>query len=246
MAALPHRSNRESLVAQPPSCSAAAMASPEKVSAKVLAPAALSLSVGADGTPSNVACGPEVVPSIGPLLVRAISAWKFAPGQRDKVATAMSATLSLNLALVPKQGGYGLQATRATLKPAMPPTAGASGPVQRKHTPPRYPRDEQLSGRTGLVVLELLLQAGSDVPRIGQTWFDGEPATVSNGLVKAAMDVAQHWQIEHMPEQVGLCVPVAFTLHEPIALNGSDPCKDTYVPGFAPPTLITDATKAAF
>ena len=225
---------------------AAAMASPEKVSAKVLAPAQMSLSVGADGTPSNVACGPEVAPSICPLLVRAVSAWKFAPGQRDEAATAMSATLSLNLALVPKQGGYGLQATRATLNPALPPASGTITPVLRRLTPPIYPRDSQIRGRTGHVVLELLLQAGSEVPQIGQVWFDGEPATGRNELVKAAMDAAQQWRIEHIPEQVAVCVPVEFSLHEPIAQRGSDPCKDTYLPGFTPPTLITDATSAAF
>ena len=60
------------------------------------------------------------------------------------------------------------------------------------------------------------------------------------------MDAAQQWRIEHIPEQVAVCVPVEFSLHEPIAPGGSDPCKDTYLPGFTPPTLITDATSAAF
>ena len=156
----------------------AAAAAPDTTSSIVLDPAKLTLSITADGSPADVACNPKVTPAICPILLRAVSAWKFKPGQRDGHATAMNVDLTLNIAAVPKAGGYGIQATRSDLRLSPPSVAGALAPdFLLPLTPPRYPLNDQMASRAGLVVLELLLQPGSDQPRIGQIWLVSKPAT---------------------------------------------------------------------
>ena len=78
------------------------MANPEKDSPIVLVPAKLTLSVGADGKPGNVACKPEVMKAMCPLLVKAVSGWTFEPGQREGVPTSMNVGLTLYMVAFPK------------------------------------------------------------------------------------------------------------------------------------------------
>jgi hypothetical protein len=225
-----------------------AKAEEAKNSGIVLAPAKLIISVEVDGKPSNIQCRPDIGTTLCPLLVRSVSTWRFVPGTRANVATVMDVEMSLSLAAVEKADGYGVRASRASLMPLTPRMRSKFLLSEdRSFTPPRYPLRDQMAGRWGLVMLELLLQPDSDVPQIGRMWFNGKPANERTAMVKAAVDAANSWPIDHVPEQLSHCMPIAFAIDEqPKLANGTEPCKSTYVEGFAPPTLITDATSASF
>ena len=212
-----------------------------------LKPSILSVSVGADGTPVSVACKPEVAQFLCPILVKAVSGWKFSPGQRAGVPAAMYIALTLDLVAVPKPGGFGVRATGSSIEVAAMLADGTLAPSQTGLSPPRYPPEENRLGRTGSVLLELLLQPDSDVPRIGKAWFNGGPPRTHNPFVIAATAAAAGWKINHVPEQQSVCVPVDFFLSRRIPRDREkEPCKPTYAAGFAPPTLITKVESAVF
>jgi hypothetical protein len=219
----------------------------ESVAPFKLRPAELLLSVSAEGVPSNMVCEPEVLATLCPVLTSAVSGWKFVPGKRSSQPTAMNVEMTLFLVAVPTTGGFGVQATSASIDLAPPLAQGAIAPSPRKFKPaPKYPMEDLRAGRTGTVILELLLQPGSDVPRIGQSWLDGKPADRHKTLVVAAQDAAKRWKIDHAPEQLSLCMPVSFVLDKPAARPEPEPCRPTYADEFAPPALITNVTDVTF
>ena len=214
----------------------------------LLNPAFVSLTIGADGTPSNASCTRDTVPEICSLLLRAVPTWKFSPGLRGGVPVAMDSALSLSLVAVPKPGGFGVQATFAWLNPRPAPTNEPNGALEsRRNNPPRYPPEAMRRGKTAVVILELWRQPDSEFPRVGKIWIDGKPVDRKNDFVAATLDAVAKWKVEPgLAEQLSYCVPVEYSLGGDgrAPPKGSAPCEPTYVEGFAPPRLLTDVTTA--
>lgn len=213
-----------------------------------LDPTELLMKVSADGSPMDASCAPTVAPTICPLLLRVVPDWKFSPGLRAGVATEMEVSLTLYLVAVPKPGGFGLQSIRSWTNVKSGLVGSAIDPETRRINPPRYPTDNLRKGRTGIVVMELWPQPGSDYARVGQVWFDGKPSSRRNDFVAATLDAAAKWKVNRgSAEQLSFCVPVEYTLDKkPRGGMDDTPCVATYVDGFAPPKLITDVAKASF
>ena len=213
----------------------------------VLDAAKLSLTVSAEGRAKDVACDAKVEANLCSMLQRAVPGWKFTPGQRAGVASEMEINMTLSLVAVPKAGGFGVQATYAWLEPSSDVSDGNVGLDSRRLNPPVYPFDAMRRGRTGVVIVELWFQPGSEVPRVGKIWFKGQPAKPKNEFVAATLVAVSKWKIRPgTPEQLSFCVPVEYTLGGPVGNpQGSAPCVPTYADGFAPPKLLTDVTRAA-
>lgn len=218
-----------------------------------LAPVSLSMRINADGSPSEVACGPTIVPAICPVLMNAVSRWRFAPGQRDSAPSAIDIWLSLDLVAIRKPGGFSIQATHADVQPR---SGGAVDeqirPETRLLNPPRYPDRENRLGKEAVVIVELSPQPGSPHPLVGQVWVGGKPARPRDPFVKATISAVANWELAAMPaEQLSTCVPVEFKTEAPkstgaISRPSTAPCVSRYSAGFAPPKLLTDPLTASF
>lgn len=213
-----------------------------------LDPAELLMRVAPDGSPKDVRCAPTVASTICPSLLRVVPNWKFTPGLRAGVATEMDISLTLYLVAVPKPGGFGLQSIRGRTDVKSGLVGSAIDPETQRFNPPRYPGEHLRKGRTGIVVMEIWPQPDSDYPRFGQVWFDGKPSSRKNDFVTATLDAAAKWKLKRgSPEQLSFCEPVEYTIEKnPHAGMDDTPCVASYVEGFAPPKLITDASKASF
>jgi hypothetical protein len=217
-----------------------------------LSPVSMSLRINPDGSQSNLACGPTVAAALCPVLTKAVSRWKFAPGKRAGAPAAIDVWLGLRLAAVEKPGGFAIQATSAhvDLRNASWDVSGIDPNSRRLH-PPTYPREELRRGKGALVIVEISRQPGSPHPLPGATWVDGRPDDGRNPFVKASRDAIVTWELEPWPaERLTACVPMEFTTGTPKSGTGgrpdTKPCVDRYADGLVLPTLQTDPTTAAF
>jgi hypothetical protein len=214
-----------------------------------LQPSKLTLSIDSQGKPSDVACAEDVAEPICSVLVRAVSQWEFSPGRISGANAAMDAWLTLTMEALPRDDGFGLRAVDAKLGHK---TAAGFAPYidfeSRRLNPPQYPAEELKQGLAGTAVLELWHQPGTDLPRIGKVWFDGRPANNRDRLAQAAVRAAKAWRLMRgNPNQLSLCLPVAFYSSSPSAVSmDTAPCQPTFVEGYALPVLLTDVTTALF
>lgn len=230
----------------------AAPAQPAEQKGARLSPASLSLRIDADGNQSELACGPTVAAALCPVLTKAVSRWKFAPGKRNGAPAAIDVWLTLYLVAVEKPGGFAVQATSAYLS-LRDANANISGvePSSRALNPPSYPREEQRRGIGAFVVVEISRQPGSPHPLIGAAWRDGHPADASDPFVRASRAAIINWELEPWPaERVSTCVTMEFTVDKPRfdagQLPDKRPCVDRYADGLALPKLLTDPATASF
>jgi hypothetical protein len=236
-------------------CLAAALAAPAgavEQKGTPLVPVSMSLRVNADGSQSDLACGPTVVAELCPVLRKGISGWAFAPGLRDGAPAAIDVWLSLQLVAIEKPGGFAIQATRATIS-ARPGDAVGGGvdPHTRKLHPPRYPVEQMRRGKGALVVIEITRLPDSVVPVLGQAWINGAPAADGDPFVLASRAAMAKWELEPWArELVSVCVPIEFTMDAPRPLGApfpsTAPCVNRYAEGFALPKLLTDPATASF
>lgn len=215
-----------------------------------LAPVSLSMRVNPDGTLSGVACGPMVSPALCPVLTKAVSRWKFAPGRRDSVPAAIDIWLSLNLVAVRKAEGFSIQATHADLSARSLGVTGDIEPEARRLNPPVYPHDEMRRGKVAVVILELSPQPGSPHPLVGQAWIGGKAARPGDPFLQASRAAVAKWELAGLPpEQLTTCVTIEFTLSSPKPGRprpDTAPCVDAYRDGFVLPKLLTDPLTASF
>lgn len=216
-----------------------------------LAPVSLSMRVNPDGALSGVACGPTVAPTLCPMLSKAVSRWKFAPGQRDSAPAAIDIWLTLDLVAIRKSEGFSIQATRAAVFPRSA-ADGEIKPETRFLNPPIYPKEEMRRRKGAVVIMELSPQPGSPHPLIGQAWVGGKPARPGDPFVQATRIAVAKWELAALlAEQLSTCVSVEFTLSAPKPTAGrppldTAPCVSRYRDGFVLPKLLTDPLTAAF
>jgi TonB family protein len=100
----------------------------------------LSLVVGEDGVPGNVSIAKGVGFGLDEEAIEAVSAWRFAPGQKEGKPVPVLTTIEVNFRLAGKAGRWHL--TRAVFNPP----AGASAPsVVTQEFPPDSPAQEPRS-----------------------------------------------------------------------------------------------------
>jgi hypothetical protein len=217
-----------------------------------LVPVSLSLRVNADGSQSDLACGPTVVAELCPVLRKGVAGWRFSPGTRDGVPAAIDVWLSLRLVAIEKPGGFAIQATHATVFGRSGDAAsGGLDPNTRKLHPPLYPIEKQRRDIGALVVIEITRSPGSPTPVLGKAWLDGAPAPDGDPFVAASRAAMEKWELEPWPaELISMCVPIEFTVGKTKPLSApyprTAPCENRYVEGFALPKLLTDPATASF
>lgn len=207
-------------------------------------PVGLRLTVDAQGKPGAITCLPRTSPPLCPILTKAVSQWGFAPGRRHSQPAVVDIVMTLDLAAVPKPGGYGVQVLDAKLALAGVMPASADTPL----APPVYPPEDMKRNREGKVTFEVEPDAAIGHYRILRTWFDGEPVTGRNTLVAAATKAITSWPLATLaPEQKTICQTIEFSLGGKRSVESPaspGPCTPTYAEGFAMPVLLTDVVKA--
>lgn len=212
--------------------------------ARRLEPTQLAMTIGVDGAPRDIRCVSENAKRLCALLTRAVSGWRFEPGRRNEALEAMDVFLDLTLVAVPQQSGFAVKAEDAEVT-LRGPTEESIPPMP----PPSYPQEAMRRGNTGSVELELQIEPGRPTYRVGRIWFNGKLVeNRRNDLVSAAAKAAESTPVRSPPpELLSGCLQVIFTLEPGPAPNRREKaCKDTHVPGFTPPRLLTDVTQARF
>lgn len=228
----------------------AASALPSESERDPWALASLTLVVGADGKPRDIQCAPVVSNALCPVLSRAIAGWQFEPGTRGGTPQAMRASLALDIAPVSVEGGFRLQARRASLS-ALPEAAATATPGDAiRKTPPAYPVEELRRNKNAVVVVEWWFATDKAPAHVGKAWRDGREAKRSDAFVAAAANAMREWKHDgHVPEQLSYCTRMEFfTSHRSGGGSSLDTgeCQPSFAPGFAPPRLLTNVAEATF
>lgn len=94
----------------------------------------VSLVVGGDGSPRNISVEKRVGFGLDEKTIEAVSAWRFAPGQKDGSPVPVLTTLEVNFRLAGKAGRWHL--TRAVFNP---PTGTSDPLLVKQEFPPDAP-----------------------------------------------------------------------------------------------------------
>jgi hypothetical protein len=211
--------------------------------ARRLASARMLVMIEADGTPHNVRCLSPVAISLCPTLSKAVAGWKWEPGKRENTPAAIDMEVKVTLDAVPEGKGFALHANDIDLS-VRGPSDVDPGPM----TPPQYPPESMIRGKTGVIEVELFVDPGRPTYRVGRAWFNGKQARRADLLVSAAIKAAEHWPVQPWaPEQLSQCATIVFVLTpgpEPVLDNKA--CQDTFVEGFVAPKLLTKPSEATF
>lgn len=215
-----------------------------------LKPLPLELVVTREGKAVDIKCPEQSNAAICQAVVKGVSGWSFVPGRRDSAATDMPVRLVLQIDAIPGEGGYQLKSRQAVIQ--LPGSAKESSEAwmeARRKAKPVYPSDELRRGTSAIVTLELWLQPDSNLPRIGQTWLNHGSPGQRNRFVDAATAAASKWPLDYLaPEQKSICMNIEFSLGSPTDRHDAEtkPCEPSYIDGFSPPKLLTDALGATF
>ncbi len=198
--------------------------------------------VDPDGNLRDISCGASSPENICKAIKGVVAGWQFRPGTREGKPSAMDINLNLGVVALPQEKGYSLQVTEAKLSPRQT----KSGPYAQGRASgqpaPVYPPDEMISGREGVVDLEILLQPSTTKTTVGKIWFNGKEAGLRNSFVRSAINSVKTWNFSGLPpEQISTCVPIEFIANLNVYPdpNRKSPCTPRYVEGFALPELLT-------
>ena len=162
--------------------------------------------IDADGHVSSMTANDRLTEAAHAQIDPIVRRWAFIPGQIDgrPVDTETSVTVSFILVDV-GDDKYSVHIDQAT-------TGGA--PDIKFRSPPKYPRNEIIKGRSGLAVLDVAYGTDGQVTDIELA--DGAPA-VADDFVKAASTAIRLWRFS--PEVVGghalaghVVTPMCFTV----------------------------------
>ena len=201
-------------------------------------PVTIMLDLDASGKASNFRCLPPISEGVCAALIKAAGHWQFSPGMTKNVATAMTAHIALAMQATKTEGGYELQATKATVSQIVRAANAPASPVPVL-APPQYPTHALRRGMVGNVVLELWPDRITKQNTVRNAWFNGKPADAKNALVAAAIKAAESWPLDLAPDTLSLCIPIGFSANADPPPQDVTPCTPTYVEGYSPPRLLT-------
>ncbi len=207
-----------------------------------LAPIMMYGTVAANGSIRDLSCGSRVAEDLCKVVSGAVSAWQFKPGTRAGQPSDIEVRLALGLVAIPAKQGYSLQITSASLTGMPKPPAGLDNGGIEGRAAPIYAFEDAKHSRVGMVDVEILLQPPTDVPQVGQVWFNGAPSDARNSMVASALTAVRKWKLPPMhPEQLSACTAIEFSIDN---RSGSvpgrkSPCAERFAEGFNLPFLLT-------
>lgn len=170
------------------------------------------VAIDANGKPTQVEASKDLPEAIKEYIEKRVSAWSFAPPQRDGRVSAGVTYVHLGACAIPVANGYSLA---IDYKGNGPGYENAYGRL----LPPRYPAAAQMAGQEAAINVTYIVEADGKATLESQDFTGtGRPTDP----IRKAFEVAiRDWvrQLRHSPEELAgnpvrtrLTVPVIFTL----------------------------------